>query len=115
MPSPYGPPLALPRRPPGSRPNACCPTPGGRHCLGQGPPLARWEGDEGLRGHRLVQETTRGRLAAQKQRFWLTQALHLVDAALPITPTPDDVRSWPVWDPLSPHVALIVAQATRQA
>jgi hypothetical protein len=27
---------------PPSSPNACWPTPGGRRCLGQGPPLARW-------------------------------------------------------------------------
>src|SRR5262249_31409632 len=47
--------------------------------------------------HRLVQETTRGRLAAQEQRFWLTQALRLVDIALPDDPPPQDVRSWPMW------------------
>src|SRR5215475_8480770 len=30
--------------PPAASPTACCPTPGGRRCLGQGPPLAlaRW-------------------------------------------------------------------------
>ena len=61
--------------------------------------------------HRLVQEITRGRLAAQEQRFWLTQALRLVDAALPDEPPPQDVRSWPMWDSLRPHVALVVAQA----
>src|SRR5262249_34833320 len=45
--------------------------------------MTRWEGDETLRVHRLVQEITRGRLAEEEQRFWCEQALRLVDAALP--------------------------------
>src|SRR5262249_30542999 len=45
--------------------------------------------------HRLVQEVTGGRLPEDAHRFWLEQALRLVDAALPAEPPPDDVRSWP--------------------
>src|SRR5262245_40159142 len=63
--------------------------------------------------HRLVQETTRGRVVAQEQHFWLAQALRLVDAALPDEPPPQDVRSWPMWDSLRPHVALVVTQADQ--
>jgi len=63
--------------------------------------------------HRLVQEITRGRLPEDAQRFWLEQALRLVNAAFPADPPPDDVRSWPVWEPLQPHVAFVVDQADR--
>ena len=63
--------------------------------------------------HRLVQEITRGRLPEDTQRFWLEQALRLVDAALPPDPPPDDVRSWPVWEPFQPHAAFIVDQADQ--
>ena len=63
--------------------------------------------------HRLVQEITRGWLPEDTQRFWLAQALRLVNAALPAEPPPDDVRSWPVWEPFQPHVAFVVDQADR--
>ena len=63
--------------------------------------------------HRLVQEITRGRLAEEAQHFWCEQALRLVNAALPADPPPDDVRSWPVWEPFQPHVAFVVDQADR--
>jgi len=75
--------------------------------------MARWEGDETLRVHRLVQEITRTRLPEDAQRFWLEQALRLVNAALPADPPPVDVRSWPVWEPLQPHVAFVVDQADQ--
>jgi tetratricopeptide (TPR) repeat protein len=63
--------------------------------------------------HRLVQEITRGRLAEEAQHFWCEQALRLVNAALPPDPPPDDVRSWPVWEPFQPHVAFVVDRADR--
>jgi tetratricopeptide (TPR) repeat protein len=63
--------------------------------------------------HRLVQEITRGRQPEDSQRFWLAQALRLVNAALPPDPPPDDVRSWPVWEPFQPHVVFVVDQADR--
>jgi tetratricopeptide (TPR) repeat protein len=75
--------------------------------------MARWEGNETLQVHRLVQEITRGRLVEEEQRFWLEQALRLVNAALPGDPPPNDVRSWPVWEPLQPHVVFVVGWADQ--
>jgi tetratricopeptide (TPR) repeat protein len=63
--------------------------------------------------HRLVQEITRGRLPEASHRFWPEQALQLVNAALPAEPPPNDVRSWPIWEPFQPHVAFVVDQADR--
>jgi tetratricopeptide (TPR) repeat protein len=67
-----------------------------------------------LQVHRLVQEITRGRLPEDAQHFWLEQALRLVNAALPDEPPPQDMRSWPMWDSLRPHVALVVTQADQE-
>lgn len=63
--------------------------------------------------HRLVQEITCGRLAEEERRFCLDQALRLVDAAIPAEPQPDDIRSWPMWDGLWPHVAAVATQADQ--
>jgi tetratricopeptide (TPR) repeat protein len=54
-----------------------------------------------------------GRLPEDAHRFWLEQALRLVNAALPPEPPPNDVRSWPIWEPFKPHVAFVVDQADR--
>jgi tetratricopeptide (TPR) repeat protein len=72
----------------------------------------RWEtGNEAFRIHRLVQEVTRGGLPKEERRFWLSGALALIDGYLSGHPTPDDVRSWPRWEPLRPHASGIVQRA----
>ena len=59
--------------------------------------------------HRLVQELTRLRLGADGRRPRLEQALRLADAVA--VGDPWDVRTWPVWDALAPHVRVLVAHA----
>ncbi len=73
--------------------------------------MACWEGDTSLRVHRLVQEISRARLPEAAHSFWLTLALQLVNAALPEESPPHDVRSWPIWELLQPHVASLVDRA----
>ena len=63
----------------------------------------------GLLVHRLVQELTRLRLGADGRRPRLEQALELTDAVA--VGDPQDVRTWPVWDALAPHVRVLVAHA----
>jgi tetratricopeptide (TPR) repeat protein len=58
--------------------------------------------------HRLVQEIARRRLPDHSR---LVQVLRLVDAAG--RGDPQDVRTWAVWDPLSPHVGALVKHAER--
>src|SRR5262249_7515981 len=49
----------------------------------------------------------------EEEPFWLDQVLRLVNAAVPSEPPPDDVRSWPVWEPFQPHIAFLVDQADQ--
>jgi len=60
--------------------------------------------------HRVVQKILRDR-QAEPQR-WLTAALGLLDQARPAGDA-DDARTWPVWEPLRPHVAFATAEADR--
>jgi len=61
--------------------------------------------------HRLVQEVTRRGLAAPARRRRLEEALRLVDVLAGDDPV--DVRMWPVWVPLSPHVRALVDHAEQ--
>jgi len=71
--------------------------------------LARWNAEEQtVTVHRVLQEIIRTRLPAGQKKAWLTTALRLLDA---IRPYPSyDVRTWPKWAPLQPHVAYAVAE-----
>gem|GEM_PF-2317380 len=60
--------------------------------------------------HRVVQKILRDR-QAEPQR-WLTAALGLLDQARPAGDA-DDARTWPVWEPLRPHVAFATAEGDR--
>jgi hypothetical protein len=74
--------------------------------------LLKWEaGNEALRIHRLVQEVSRERLPEGRREAWLGAALAVLDAYLPADPPPVDVRAWPRWQPVRPHVAAVVAAA----
>jgi hypothetical protein len=59
--------------------------------------------------HRMVQEAMRGQIPAKRRRDWIELSLKVVNRFSPFEP--DDVRTWPVWDPLRPHAAVIVATA----
>jgi len=59
--------------------------------------------------HRMVQDALRSRIPEERRREWIERSLQLVDDFSP-TP-PDDVRTWPVWDRLRSHAALVVKYA----
>ena len=71
--------------------------------------LLQWDaGAASFRIHRLVQEVTQDQIPSEQRKDSVQAALDTVDAALPGDPPPDDVRSWPVWEPLADHVAAIL-------
>jgi tetratricopeptide (TPR) repeat protein len=55
--------------------------------------------------HRLVQDVTRRSLAGEARRRTLNDALRWINAAFAGDPT--DVRTWPTFDPLAPHVRTV--------
>ena len=55
--------------------------------------------------HRLVQEITRGRIAAADRTTTLQTALNAVDAVT--VDSPWDVRTWAVWTPLAAHAKAV--------
>ncbi len=74
--------------------------------------LLKWETDNHtLRVHRLVQDVSRERVPADERADWLNLALTMVNAYFPGDPPPQDVRSWPLWEPMRAHVAVLIAAA----
>ncbi len=63
--------------------------------------------------HRMVQEVLRSSLPEGYRRDWIERSLRLVNDYSPDTPS--DVRTWPVWDPLRPHAAVVVQHADAAA
>ena len=63
--------------------------------------------------HRLVQDSVRLRIPQQVLKIWTVLALGLVRDYLPSDPPPDDVRSWPIWEPMSSHVSTIAEHGDR--
>jgi tetratricopeptide (TPR) repeat protein len=55
-----------------------------------------------------VQEITRTRLGSDARKPALQTAVTLINSALPAELPPGDVRAWPLWDPLRPHVEQLV-------
>ncbi len=72
--------------------------------------LARFESvGDAVAVHRLVQEVARSRAAEPDRQTALRTALDTVNAAA--VGSPQDVRSWPIWTPLAPHVAAATGHA----
>jgi hypothetical protein len=73
--------------------------------------LKRVDGDSGraLLVHRLVQEVTRRRVSGPRQQ--LEAGLGFLEAAGEGNPL--DVRSWPIWEALAPHVRVLVDHADK--
>ncbi|MGD1038256.1 MAG: tetratricopeptide repeat protein [Roseiarcus sp.] len=67
---------------------------------------------DGFAVHRLVQDFTRRAMSEARREGALRQALGWVNRAF--AGDPQDVRSWPVLDPLAPH-ALAVAKRSDEA
>lgn len=59
--------------------------------------------------HRLVQLITRERQTPTEQKASLAAALSMVNAYA--SSQPQDVSTWPCWDPLAPHVEAVVQHA----
>ncbi len=59
--------------------------------------------------HRLVQDFVRRAMSGEQRRETLNEALGWMNAAF--VGVPDDVRSWPVLDPLAPHALAVASQA----
>lgn len=74
--------------------------------------MIRWDSQaDSITVHRVVQEILRTR---QTQSIpVLTATLKLLSAATPAG-NPGDVRTWPQWEPLRPHVAFAVAEADHR-
>ena len=61
--------------------------------------------------HRIVQDSVRLTIPSDMQKQWTESALNLVSNYIPGDPTPHDVRSWPLWTAVEPHVTCIIEQA----
>jgi tetratricopeptide (TPR) repeat protein len=59
--------------------------------------------------HRMVQDALRSRIPEERRRDWIGLSLRAVNSFAPFDA--DDVRTWPVWDRLRPHAALVVKYA----
>ena len=65
---------------------------------------------ETVKVHRVVQEILRTRQADPKAN--LNTVLDLLNKAIP-DGNPGDVRTWPAWEPLLPHVAVAASEGKR--
>jgi tetratricopeptide (TPR) repeat protein len=61
--------------------------------------------------HRMVQEVLRSQISEERRKEWLVGVLWIVNAAA--VGDVDDVRTWPVWDRLRPHVAEVVKRGDK--
>ncbi len=64
---------------------------------------------ESFTAHRMVQDALRSRIPEVRRRDWIERSLRLVNDFSP--PTPSDVRTWPIWDPLRPHASRVTQYA----
>lgn len=73
--------------------------------------MVRWNIEaDSITMHRVVQEILRTRQPEPAQ--WLSMALRLLDQARP-TGDSADVRTWPRWEPIRPHVTFATQEADR--
>ncbi|MCP4661351.1 MAG: tetratricopeptide repeat protein, partial [bacterium] len=70
--------------------------------------MITWEG-KAFSVHRMVQEVMRSRIPEVRKPHWVKWSLRVVDACAP--GDPDDVRTWPVWDLIRPHVGQCLEHA----
>ena len=74
--------------------------------------MVRWHVEmQTVSVHCVLQEILRAGLPEADQKAWLALSLRLLDVARPGDPT--DVRSWPRWSLLRPHVASVVQRADQ--
>ena len=74
--------------------------------------LAKFEEGGGqFRVHRLVQDVTRDRQSDEERNLSLRSMLEIFNKAE--CGDPQDVRSWPIWDPVRPHLSMLTTHADR--
>jgi tetratricopeptide (TPR) repeat protein len=61
--------------------------------------------------HKLVQEVLQLQIPEKERAAWVEKAVTIVNNHLPSEPPPQDVRSWPIWEQMRPHVEQIIAHA----
>ncbi len=66
--------------------------------------MIAWDG-ETFQVHRLVQEVTRGRIAEAQRGDWVLWVLRALSDFAPKDAM--DMRTWPIWEPLRPHIERI--------
>ena len=73
--------------------------------------MLTWDAEaETVKVHRVVQDILRTRQTDPKAN--LSIALGLLNKAIPAG-NPEDVRTWPAWEPLRPHVAVAASEGKR--
>jgi len=76
--------------------------------------VLKWEtSNQAFRIHRLILEAIRERLPEEYRKGILQGMLFLVNNYLPGDPPPNDVRSWPLWETIAPHVGEVISQAIQ--
>ncbi|MCP4545492.1 MAG: tetratricopeptide repeat protein, partial [bacterium] len=70
--------------------------------------MITWEG-KAFSVHRMVQEVMRSRIPEERKPDWVKWSLRVVDAYAPGDPA--DVRTWPLWDLIRPHVGQCIEHA----
>ena len=74
--------------------------------------LAKFEeGGERFRIHHLVQDVTRERQSGEERGLSLRSILEIFNKA--DCGNPQDVRSWPIWDPLRPHLSSVTTYSDQ--
>ena len=77
--------------------------------------LVQWEADNtAFSLHRLVADMTSRRIVPDQRVAWLHAAIAWVNDYLPVDPPPDNVRSWPLWEPLQGHLAALIETAVAE-
>ena len=71
--------------------------------------LITLQDEERFAVHPMAQEALRSHIPADRLRAWIEQALRIVNASA--AGDTGDLRTWPLWDLLRPHISRIVVQA----
>ena len=71
--------------------------------------LITWQDGGTLAVHRMVQEALRSQISDKHRKDWIEKTIRIVNDSAVVNPR--DVRTWPVWGWLRPHVAGVVARA----
>lgn len=77
--------------------------------------VERDDASETFRLDRRVQQGIRTLIEPDQKKIWLRCSMSIIKASLPRDPPPYDVRSWPRWEPLRPHVEAAIRNPSRDS